>query len=93
MQMACDFDGIKNVAQCVCADFLRGIAERTEFVLLILKEIGIDGAGADSGGALERLNLFHICEAAGEIPQNVKGECGGGTGEAMHFGGIVEFFF
>ena len=50
------------------ADFRGGIAEGTELVFLILKEVGIDGAGADAVLLFERFNLGDIGDAVGQIP-------------------------
>jgi hypothetical protein len=43
-----DLDGVENVIDGLLADLRGGIAERAELVLLVLKEVGIDGAGADA---------------------------------------------
>ena len=88
-----DLDGIEHVLECVVADFSVGVAEGAKLVFLILKEIGIDGTGADTETALEVMNLGDILNSIGQIPQDVQGECGRGAGEAMDFGSIAEFLF
>ena len=50
-----DLDGIEHVIERLLANGSGGIAQRAELVFLILKEIGIDGAGADAEAALELL--------------------------------------
>ena len=73
-------------------NFRGGVAEGAELVFLILKEIGIDGAGADSVNLFEGLNLGDIADAVGEIPEDVQRECGGDTGEAIDLSCVGELF-
>src|SRR5215472_4170304 len=63
-QTLCDFDGVEQVLKRVVADLIGGIAKRAELVLLILKQVGIDGAGANAAEPLERLNLADIGNTA-----------------------------
>ena len=88
-----DLDGVQHVAQGLLADGRRWIAERAEFVLLILKEVGVDGAGADAEFALQGLDFGHVAEAVGQIPEHVQGHRGRDAGEAVDLGRVGEFFF
>ena len=68
-----DFYRIENVGDGLLADFGRGVAEGTELVFLILKEVGVDGACVDSVNLFEVFDLRDIGEAVWEIPEDVEG--------------------
>ena len=70
-----------------------GIAQRTEFVFLILEEVGIDGPRADAKAPLQLLHFGHVVHAVGQIPKHMQRHCGRGAGQAIHFGGVRKFLF
>jgi hypothetical protein len=80
------------MAHCLFPDLFRGIAEGTELVLLVLKEVGIDGAGANAKAALQCLDLGDIADAVGQIPEHMKSERGSYAGEAVDLGRVSELF-
>ena len=65
-----------------------GIADGAVLVILILKDVGIDGAGTQSvlGGHL--LHVGAIGDAVGQIPEDVQGDGGANAGQAMDLSGI-----
>ncbi len=76
------------MAQSLLPNGRRRIAERTEFVLLILKEVGIDGAGAYAVLFLQSLHLRHLRDAFGQIPQDVQSHSGRDSGEAVDLSSV-----
>ena len=86
------FDGVENVIQSFGADGRVGVRERAVFIFLILKDVGAHGADADTQveGALRgRGGVRHT---AGEVPEHVHGDGGAAAGEAVHLGGVGQFF-
>ena len=45
------------------------VAKRTEFILLVLKQIRIDGAGANAEPLLQIAQFSHISYAIRQVPQ------------------------
>ena len=92
-ELFANLDGFEDVLESLGADLGRGIGERAELVLLVLKEVGIDGAGADSVAALEGLYFLDVGESVGQIPEDVEGHGGSDAGEAMDLGRVGKFLF
>ena len=69
-----------------------GIAQRSEFVLLVLKNIGVDGAGPDTRLPGRVFEIGGAIEPVGQVPQHM--QCYGGTraGQFMHLSGIGQLF-
>jgi hypothetical protein len=53
----------------VAANFGPGVGDGAELVLLVLEEIGVDGAGFDFVFLLERLDGGDVGVAVGEVPR------------------------
>ena len=87
-----DLDGIQNVVYGLFADLRRGVAQGTELVLLVLKQVRIDGPGAQCEAALQFLHLGDIGDAVRQIPQYVESEGGGHAGKAVYLGCVGELF-
>ena len=85
-----DLDGVKHVVRGLFANLSRRIAQGTELVLLILKEIGVDGSGANAEAALECLHFGHIGDAVGQVPEDMERKRRGRAGEAVDFCGVGE---
>ena len=85
-----DVDAVENVIERGFADLRIGISEGAEFVDLILKEIGVDGAGADAGFFCEGGDFGGVVV---EVPEDVERESRADTGDAIDLGGVSEFFF
>ncbi len=83
-------DGVQDVGEGLLADPGGGIAERTELVLLVLKEVGVDGAGANAEAPLEFLDLGNVVDSVGQVPKDVEGERGGDAGEAVDLSRVAE---
>jgi len=88
-----DFDAIEQVAQGASADLRIGIADGAVFVLLRLKEVRIDRAGADGVFSFQLLDDGRIGNAIGEVPLDMEGEGWVDAGESVDLGGVGEFFF
>ena len=84
---------IEDVANCGAADRRIGVAERAKFVFLILKNIGIDGAGANGKLLGERLHFGDIFQSVRQIPLHVQRQGWAASGERVNLRGVTEFFF
>ena len=80
------------MGQSLLADGCGGIAKRAVLVLLVLEEVGVDGAGAHAEAALKQLDGRNVCHAVGQIPEHVEGERGSNAGEPVDLGGVGKFF-
>jgi hypothetical protein len=87
-----NLDRIQNVVHGLLPDLRRGVAEGTVLVLLVLKEVGVDGAGMNAEAAFQLLDLGNVVDAVGQIPEHMQGEGGSDAGEAVDFGRVGELF-
>ena len=82
-----DLDALEQVLQSLPADLGVGVAERAEPIVLVLKDVGVDGAEANAA-------LFGVAAQSvvvvGLVPGNVERHAGGGAGEPVDRGGVVE---
>ena len=75
------------------ANLLRWIAQRTEFVLLVLKQIGIDRAGRDAIFALEAMHRFRIRHSIRQVPKDVQSKRWRDASQLVHLARVAEFLF
>lgn len=85
-----DVDAVENVFESGFADLRVGISEGSEFIDLILKEVGVDGAGTDACFVCEGCDFRSVVV---EVPEDVEREGGADAGDAIHLGRVAEFFF
>src|SRR5438067_2008952 len=62
-QFAANLDGVQKVSQRIAACLSAGITDRSVFVFLRLKQVGIDGTGLDVVLRLQPLDLCNIALA------------------------------
>ena len=89
----CNLNRVENVRESLGANLLGRIAERAVLVLLVLKEIGIDGAGAHAETLFKPLHFGDVGLAIRQIPKHMQRQCGRCSGQAQHFSSVAEFFF
>jgi hypothetical protein len=90
LQNAGDVDAVFGMSKgCVPNRFVR-VTEGAEFVALILKEVRIDGPGANAVNARQLPNLGRVLDAVGEIPLHMQSDGRAYTRELMHVAGIAE---
>ena len=65
-------DAVETMLHGALADLGLWIAERTELVVLILEQVRVDGADANTGGRRCRLHGCDIALAVRQIPQHVQ---------------------
>src|SRR5689334_2409732 len=70
-----------------------GISQRAMLINLILKNVGIDGAGTHAILLRQAANFSYAFEAFRKIPQYVQRNPRANTREPMHFTRVAEFFF
>ena len=68
------------------------VAKRPELVVLILKEIRVDGARHHAGTCGEGLDLASVFESTRKIPLHVQGDRRTDARDRVHVSGITEFF-
>src|ERR1700732_888118 len=90
-QAARDFNTVLHVFESAFPDGRVRIAEGTVLILLILKEVRVDGTGLHSETLGELPNLIGAVYSGRKIPQNVQGDGGTNSGEEVHLTGITEF--
>ena len=69
------------------------IAERTVFIDLILKQVGIDRARTDTVAAGERGNVRDTAQTIFKIPKNVERDGWTDAGERVDLSSIAKFLF
>src|SRR5882724_7448979 len=92
VQAARDLDTVLCMLQCALANGRIGIAERTEFVFLVLEKVGVDSTGKYAIALGEFLNRVSASDALRAVPQNVQSYGRANSGEQVHLAGVAEFF-
>jgi hypothetical protein len=69
-----------------------GVPERAELVVLVLKQIRVDGARHHAGSGGEGRDLGCVFESARKIPLHVQGYRRTDARDRVHVSGITEFF-
>src|SRR5215471_296366 len=92
LEVPADLDPFTHVLHRTLADFFLRIRERTVLVFLVLKKVGVDGAGFYAIATGIPPDLGNVLRALGTVPENM--QCHGGTdpGKKTHLPGIAEFF-
>jgi hypothetical protein len=90
-QAASDFNAVLYVFEGVSPDGGVRIAEGAVLILLILKEVRVDGTGFHTKTLGQLLNLIGAVYSGRKIPQNVQGDGGTNSGEEVHLTGVTEF--
>ncbi len=67
-----------------------GIAERSVLVNLVLKHVGVDGAGAHAVRGGQRPHFSHVANAVRQIPKHVQRDRRAHAGPAVHLARIAE---
>src|SRR6185437_12278418 len=93
VELRCDLDAVFRVLQRTSANRRIRIAERPEFINLVLKQVGIDGSGLNSVSCGKGCNLLRTGHAFWAIPQNMERDCRANACIPMHFAGIAELLF
>ena len=83
-----DGHGLQQMIDCHPANRAVGIADGSELVLLALKEIGIDGAGADAGLGLQIQDSVRVAETFRQIPGHMQCEGRRDAGERVYMCGV-----
>ena len=91
-QALLDFDAIQNVVHGLLANRRIGIAQGPVLIVLILKQVGIDGPRAQPILGGQGLNFHAIANALGQIPQDMQRDAGANARYAVHLAGIGELF-
>jgi hypothetical protein len=81
------------VLQRLPANGGRRIAQRTEFVFLILKQVGIDRPRANAKLLLQSLHSGHVLQAVGQIPKHMQRQRGRCPCQAVDLGRVGKFLF
>ncbi len=89
-QLLLDLHAIQNVIHGFLADGRIGIADGAVLVVLILKYVGIDGAGPESVFGSHGLYIGAIGGAVGKVPQHVERNRRADARQPMHLTGIGE---
>jgi hypothetical protein len=87
-----DFHAIENVLQGRLADLRVGISERAVPVNLVLKDIGIDRAHADTVLFSQAHHLTRALLPFRGIPKGVHGDAWAATREPVYLAGVIELF-
>src|ERR1700727_2448753 len=74
-------------------DFGIWTAERSKFVFLVLKKVGIDRPSLNSILLYQPFHFGHIIQSSREIPQHVQGKRRRNASQRENLGRIGELFF
>src|SRR3984957_21255224 len=93
MQAPGNLNAVLRVLQGAFTNGGIGIAERTEFVFLILKKIGINRARQNSVTLGVILDVVCTTHAAGAVPKNVQSDGRADSSQQVDLAGIAELLF
>src|SRR5579864_1208305 len=93
LEASSDLNAVAGVLKRSRADRGIGVAKRAVLILLILKEVRIDGPGLHAVTIGEGPNFRDTMDAVGKIPQHMKSDCRAGSSQEMDLPCIAEFFF
>ena len=90
LQAPRNLDAVFGMPQSAFANRFLGICEGSVLVFLILKQVGIYGAGGDAIAAGESLDLFGALCAVRTVPQDMQCDSRAHTGEQMYLTCVTE---
>ena len=91
METLCDGNAFFGMPESAFAHFAVRVAERSVFVLLVLKKIGINRAWHHAVPAGKVLYLIRVPNSLRKIPQNMERYSRTDAGDLMDESGVAEF--
>ena len=90
VQALADFDAVQQVVESGLARAGVGVPQRSVFINLVLKYVGVDSAGAQAVRGGQRPHFIHVANAIRQIPKHVQRHRRAHAGPAVDLARVAE---